>query len=164
MRAHASDERGWSLTEMLVGCVLIGIAAAATVPNLVSYRETQRLQRAGEQVAAACREARSRARSQNHNVFIEYRTAENAFAVVEDVDSDGVEDAGEPATIVPMPDGLTLQSTTFPDDRLLFDPRGRAVSGGTVTVLGGEGHLAKSVGVSSGTGLVRIQACEAAPH
>jgi prepilin-type N-terminal cleavage/methylation domain-containing protein len=159
MHPRESDERGYSLTEMMVGCVLIGIAAVATVPNLYSYRETQRLQRASEQVAAACREARSRARSQNHSVFIEYRTADNAFAVVEDQDSDGVEDAGEPVTIVPIPDGLTLQATTFPGDRLLFDARGRAVAGGTVTVRGGSDHLAKRVRVSSGTGQVRIQSC-----
>jgi Tfp pilus assembly protein FimT len=144
---------------MMVACVLIGITVIATVPNLRSYRETQRLQRASEQLAAACREARSRARSQNHDVYIEYRMAENAFAVVEDEDGDGVEDAGETVTLVPMGDGLTLLSTTCPGDRLLFDSRGRATAGGTITLTGGQAGLAKNVRVSSGTGQVRIQSC-----
>ena len=143
----------------MITCSLIGLTVAATVPNLRSYRESQRVWRASEQVAAACREARARARSENHNVFIEYRTDENALAIVNDVNNNGVADSGEQVQVRPLAEGMSLQSTTFPNDRLLFDSRGRAVAGGSVRLGGAEGVQPKSVRVAAGTGQVRVRSC-----
>ena len=157
MRSKESRSEGYSLTELLVGCAVLGLVLAAAVPNLRSYRESQRMAAAGEQVAAACRAARARARSENHNVVIEYRPEENSFAVIDDENSNGTADAGEGVNVRPLPDGLTLQATTFPGDRLVFDGRGHATSGGNVLLAGRAGVLGRTVRVSSGTGQVKIR-------
>jgi Tfp pilus assembly protein FimT len=152
------DERGVSLMELLVGCTVLGVILAASVPNLRSFRESQRISSASQTVAAAARSAQARARSENHNFLVEYRTATNSIAVVDDENNNGAADGGETVTLHAMPSGLTLQSTTFANDRLIFDSHGHATSGGTVVLVGRVGTTGKTVRVSSGTGQVKIQA------
>ncbi|HZL84983.1 MAG TPA: prepilin-type N-terminal cleavage/methylation domain-containing protein, partial [Candidatus Krumholzibacteria bacterium] len=86
---------GFSLTELMVGIVIIGIVVAATIPNFNSYRETQRMSTACDRLATACHEARSRARSRNHQVVLEYRTDSNEVAFIDDTNDNGAADVGE---------------------------------------------------------------------
>ena len=158
-KTRVHDQRGVSLVELLVTCSIFGVIVAASVPNLRSYRESQRISSGSQQVVAAARTAQAKARSENHNFLVEYRTAQNAIAVVDDANNNGVGDAGETVIVRNMPTGLTLQSTTFPNDRLIFDSHGHATSGGTVVLYGRKGTTGKTIRVSSGTGQVKIQAC-----
>jgi type IV fimbrial biogenesis protein FimT len=146
---------GFSLTELMVGVTLTGIVLAATVPNVRSYRESQRMTAAGDQIASAIRDAQARARSQNHDVVVEYRTNTNEFAVIDDVNGNGVADAGEQVTVSPLPDGVTLASTTLTSNQLIFNGRGRSVNSGTV-VLSGSHVENREVSVSAGTGRVKV--------
>ena len=157
MRARAGSPEGYTLLELLLTCTILGVVLAAAVPNLRSYRESQRMQHAGQQVAAACRTAQSRARSENHSIVIEYRPVDNAFAIVDDENENGQADAGESLTLHPLPEGSTLQATTFTNDRLLFDKRGRVVQGGRVVVAGRDGVQPKTVTIAAGTGQVRVR-------
>jgi len=157
---HVEGRRGYSLTELTVGIVVVGILAVAAVPNLRSYRESQRMSRASFQVASACRVAQARARGENHSVIIQYRPDENDFQIVDDENSNGQADDGEQVSTQALGDGLMLESTTFTDNRLVFDSRGRAVTGGSVALAGGEGVMSKLVRVSAGTGQVRIRSGE----
>ena len=151
------EERGFSMTEVMVGIVVVGILVAVSVPNLRSFRESQRISQASFEVASACRVAQARARGENHNVIIQYRPDENDFQIVDDENSNGQVDDGEQVSTKVLSNGLLLESTTFTDDRLVFDSRGRAVSGGVVEIAGGEGVISKQVRVSAGTGQVRIR-------
>ena len=153
------EERGFSMTEVMVGIVVVGILVVVSVPNLRSFRESQRISQASFEVASACRVAQARARGENHNVIIQYRPDENDFQIVDDENSNGQVDDGEQVSTKVLTNGL-LESTTFTDDRLVFDSRGRAVSGGVVAIAGGEGVISKQVRVSAGTGQVRIRSGE----
>ena len=149
-----TDARGFTLVEAMVGIVIMGILIVASVPNLVSYRESTRMASACDQVAEACLIARGRARSENHSIIVEYRTDE--MAVIEDVNDNGIADGGEAVQLFPLPSGITLSATTFTDDHLVFNGRGQAVSGGSVTVAGCHGNSPRSVRVSAGTGYVKV--------
>ena len=152
--------RGYSLVELMVGITIAGIVIAASVPNLRSYRESQRLQSATEVVAAAVSEAKSRARSMNLSVIVEYRVDEGTIAVIDDADGDGVEDHGEHVEVHALGTGLTLAATTFTDDRLVFDDRGTAQAGGSIFLTGAGDLPPKRVRISSGTGHVAVRGVE----
>ncbi len=155
MRVTARDA-GFSLPEIMVGIVIIGIVVAATIPNFNSYRETQRMSTACDRLASACREARARARSRNHQIVLEYRTDDNEVAFIDDANDNGLADDGETVEVYPLPQGITMASTTFTNDQLIFTGRGRAVEGGSITLDAGDHVDGRRVRVSSGTGDVRV--------
>jgi len=153
---------GYSLTELMVGLVVTGIVVAATVPNIRSYRESQRMASASDEIAAAIRTAQARARSQNHDIIVEYRTLTNEFAIIDDENSNGSADAGEQVTVTPVPDGVSLASTTLTSNQILFNNRGRATNGGSITLSGT--HVSdKEIRVSVGTGRVRVLTPSSSP-
>jgi Tfp pilus assembly protein FimT len=147
------------MLEVMVGCAVVGIVVAAAVPNLRSYRESHRIWSETQQIASICKAAQARARSENHNIVVEYRPASNEYVVIDDENNNLQADAGETVTGHPIRTGLRLASTTFTNDQLVFDRRGRATSGGTILVLGAETDIEpKRVLVAAGTGHVRIRA------
>lgn len=147
---------GFSLTELMVGIVIIGIVLAAAVPNFASYRESQRMATACDRLAAGCREARARARARNHQVVLDYRIDTNEVAFIDDANDNGIADAGEAVEVYALPDGVSMASTTFTGDQLVFSGRGRAVEGGSVTLTAGDRVDPRRVRVSTGTGEVRV--------
>ena len=146
---------GYSLAELMVGVVLTGIVLAATVPNVRSYRESQRMSAASDRIASAIRTAQARARSLNHDVIVNYRSGSNDFQVIDDANENGVADGGEQVTVVPIPGGVTLSATTLTGNQLLFNGRGRATNSGTITLAGS--HVEDlEIRVSAGTGRVHV--------
>ncbi len=157
MRAARPREDGFSLLELTVSCVIIGILFAAAVPNLRSFREAQRIASAAQEMASWCRAAQARARSENHDIIVEYRKADNVLAVIDDENNNGLTDPGEMVTEHPIGTGLQLASTSFTNDQLVFDSRGRATVGGTVLLQAGTGVQAKQLLIAAGTGHVTIR-------
>jgi len=147
---------GFTLTELMVGVTLTGIVLAATVPNLRSYRESQRMSAAGDQIASSIRDAQARARSQNHGIIVEYRTLSNEFAVIDDVNNNGAVDVGEQVTVSPLPPGVTLASTTLTGDQLMFNGRGRSTNSGSI-VLSGNDVSNREISIAAGTGHVKVK-------
>lgn len=155
-------QAGLTMVELVVTITVGGIVIAAAVPNIRSYQESQRVNRASEAISVACREARAKARAQNHSVIVEYRVDEGQVVVIEDVDNDGVVDNDEIEVVRELGVGASLASTTFASNRLVFDSRGNAVNGGSVFVQGREGTMPKRVRILAGTGHVSIQTVESA--
>jgi len=151
-----TDVRGFTVTELMVGVTIVGILIAAAVPNLRSYRESQRMTSACDRISAMCRAARATARSQNHQVIVTYDTGTNAVAMHEDANDDGIVDVGENVETFAMPTGVFLDSSTFTNDALVFNGRGRCVEGGSVIVDGLDHVDPKRIRVSAGTGQVRV--------
>jgi prepilin-type N-terminal cleavage/methylation domain-containing protein len=158
MAGRTGNRDGFSLLEMMVGCVVIGVVLAASVPNLRSYRESHRIWSESQQIASICKAAQARARSEDHNIIVEYHPDDNEYLVIDDENNNGQADGGEGITTHPVRDGLSLSSTTFTDNRLVFDARGRATTGGTILIQGDRSDIMpKRVVVAAGTGQVRIR-------
>jgi len=158
MAGRIGNRDGFSLIEMMVGCVVIGIVLAVATPNLRSYRESHRIWSESQTIASICKAAQSKARGENHNIIVEYHPSDNEYVVIDDQNNNGQGDAGEGVTTHPIANGLTLSSTTFADNRLVFDARGRATNGGTVLLLGEQdGIMPKRVVIAAGTGQVSIR-------
>ena len=158
MRSLERREGGFSLTEMMVAISVMGLVVAAAIPNLRSFREAQRIAGAAQQMASLCRAAQAMARSENHHVIVEYRTDDNVLAIIQDENNNGSVDGGERVIEHPVGDGLQLASTSFANDQLIFDSRGRATNGGTVLLQGRTGVQPKRLTIAAGTGHVTIRA------
>jgi prepilin-type N-terminal cleavage/methylation domain-containing protein len=156
MRTRHTDVRGFTTTELMVGLVIVGIVIAAAVPNLRSYRESQRMSSACDRIAAMCRSARAKARAQNHQIVLTYDMAMNEAVLHEDANDDGVVDADENVETFALPTGVFFNSSTFTGDALVFNGRGRCLEGGSVTVDGLAHVESKRIRVSVGTGQVRV--------
>lgn len=156
MPARRKDVRGFTTTELMVGLVIVGIIIAVAVPNLRSYRESQRMASACDRIAAMCRSARAKARAQNHQIIVTYDVDTNEAVMHEDANDDGVVDADEGVETYALPTGIFLNSSTFTGDALVFNGRGRCVEGGSVTVDGLDHVESKRIRVSVGTGQVRV--------
>lgn len=152
MQRHA-HERGFSLIELTIGVVIVGITLAVTVPNVQSYRNSQRIASGTDQITSMIRSAQARARSTNSQIIVLYNTG--TISIVDDANDNGVADFGENEISHQMPDGVTVASTTFTGNQLLFNARGRAMAAGTLTV-GGLHTANREVRVSLGTGQLKV--------
>lgn len=151
-------QAGFSMTELMVGIAILGVVAIMTVPPVRAYRETLRVDSAAEEISAAVRSAQARARSRSHAMILQYTLNSGSIVITDDVDNDSVPDDDEQSQALEL-DGVTVSKSTFDDDRLIFNSRGRAVNGGTLT-LTGQADQSKELRVSPGTGQVKVQSPE----
>jgi len=152
MQARDANMSGKTLLQVLVGIAMFGFVLAASIPGSRAYRQSLRIATAGEQLSAVCRQAQTRAVKTNHAVFIEIQLETDAIAIVEDVNDNGLTDAGETVERIPLGGGLDLASTTLPEGRLKFDPRGRSGPGGDVLLRAGPAAPVYRFELPAGTG------------
>jgi len=152
---------GFSAIELVIAMFIMTVVMLASVPNLRSYRESVRLQRGTDVVTNAVADARARSRSENISVIVEYRTATNEVAVIDDTNGNGQIDVGERVEVHAIGAGLTLAQTSFTNDQLIFDDHGTAQAGGSIFLTGAEGLPPKRCRVSTGTGHVQVRGVSA---
>lgn len=148
-------QAGFTMTELMVGIAILGVLAIITVPPVRAYRETLRVDSAAEEISTAVRSAQARARSRSHAMILQYTVNSASIVVTDDVDNDSIADTDEQSQALEL-DGVTVSASTFADDRLIFNSRGRAVNGGTLT-LTSHADQRKELRVSPGTGQVKVQ-------
>ena len=113
----ASAAAGFSLIEVLIVLVLIGLATVMAVPriDLDFYRIDAGMHAIGGQLLGAQRLAVKR----QHNVVVAFDTAGNRLRIHQDADNDGVIDAGEINTYSALGDGVVFGSSGAPVAPLL---------------------------------------------
>ena len=155
MKIVARNARsGFTMTELMVGIAILGAMAVLSVPPVRAYRETLRVESAAERLSMTVRSAQARARSRSHGMILEWTVDDDTIVITDDADNDSVADDDEQSQAVSF-DGITISESTFEDDHLVFNSRGRAVNGGTLT-LTGKTHLSKELRVSAGTGQIKV--------
>lgn len=132
------NKSGFSLIELLVVLAMIAVISAITAPSIISWRSGAKLRGAADNLKGDLEMAKIRAVKENAFVAIRFFVTENRYDVFVDNGSSSADWNLDPDEIKirdrNLPGGVTIQSTSFTNDRTRFSGRGRADNGTAVLV------------------------------
>jgi len=152
--ALVSSARGFTLVELIVLLVVLGILAVAAIPRFVG-RETFDSLGFADQTVAALQFARQQAVAQRRTVCV--TISANQLAMNQSSTFDGAcnRNLFNPATgeayLIDAPNGVVLGGAAFPFN-VNFDASGQPTAGVVLTVNGGD--VVRTVTVEAVTGYV----------
>lgn len=129
-------EKGFSLVELMIVCVLLVLLSTLAVPNIVQINANYKLDAAGHSVASLLQQARMQAVKTNQPAYAKYDTATNITFVTDDPTNAFV--SGNPD--VALASGLSFQ--TAPPDHSQLDAY---VGGGPPQILPNIGFNARGL-------------------
>lgn len=142
-RALARDARGFSLMELMVVCMLIGIVLVVATPSFVRYRISASRRAACVQLIEDLRAARQMAVTMRTPVVVSFgngsaTTNVGSYKVHNDKNYNGAVEATERVLSNTMPKNTVLSTVSLtPTDSLIFDISGllrMGTSGGSLIV------------------------------
>jgi prepilin-type N-terminal cleavage/methylation domain-containing protein len=146
------NQRGITLTEVLVSVALIGVLMAVAVPNYSDWADKQQINGESQKLYLDLMLARVSAIKNNNNVIFTFDAGNNQYKIHDDSNGDGNE-AGETVKLVSLHPrvqfGFFGASITDMDggsvstpvalagggNQITFDPRGQANTGGSVYMI-----------------------------
>jgi prepilin-type N-terminal cleavage/methylation domain-containing protein len=152
-------QKGFSLIEMMIVAVVVGIMATLAAGQFDKFFKQQRLKAAGRDLLSDLRLARSYAVSRRAQYGIYFDQNARRYILFKDVvnPSNYTYDVGDSVVkTVSLPGIFTLNNCTFSNTAVIYLSTGSASSSGTVDIYNSE--LAKYVraDVLASTGRVRL--------
>ena len=135
-----SNEDGFTLVEMIVAVIVLGVFAAAAVPNLLGAYNRQRANAAIEQVEGAIKEAQKQAIRNGRSCTIDIENSTRTIS------------GGCLLSNRVFGDYVTLNSN---QNTVSFSSKGTTNTNATIRVTTNGGNVDRCVRITSGIGLIR---------
>ncbi len=168
MRKGLFSNRGITLIEIIVGVVIVGVAAAMAAPRFQIAIDRAKFRSATRDVISMLREARSRSISEKKNFGVNFISYPAVVAMFEDAGaSPDLFDGGD---VIVAADTLSVGTgsyinflwdaeLTFPGLPVVFSPNGSASNGGAVWVICETEHSVcyTKIHILSATGRISVE-------
>jgi len=152
---HIQSRRGFTLTEIMVVIVIMGIVLVASIPAMGRFMQSWRLSGEIDHLAGFLRGARSSAIMKNRDVIFKFQMSDGTYFYFEDTDSDGVRDGDEyQSATYALEGGISIDTHTLSSPILIFGSRGNTNEGGTITLRNTRANT-RTVSIFGGTGAIR---------
>lgn len=151
-----SSNRGFTLTEAMVGLVIFGIIMAVSYPNLARSNRNHRLMSAASQIESTLTRARSNAVTSQDPVRVTLDAVQNQLIIEQDTTGDGNFDIQR--RVIDIDDDIDFTNITFGGgNAVVFNGRGAPDNPGIVILSNGN-DTGQRVLVSAGSGAVSVKA------
>lgn len=159
-RTVRSTQLGFTLIELMVGLVIVGILLAAIAPAVARSARTHKVRTAATQMQTALMKARSSAVTRGSTIRMDIWPDSGLTITREDENSDGTFESMLGWNF--LPSGIQMTSASFNGDTWIsFGPQGVPSAAGTIRVETSSG-LAREIRVAPGSGATTIEAPESA--
>lgn len=151
----ARGHRGFSLIELVLTVVIVGVVAAMAVPRYADALSRYHIEAAARRVVADIDHARAHAKASSAGVAVHFDTATDTVSVP-GLPSLTQPDVAFSTVLSDEPYHTRLTGANFNGNpRLDFDGYGQPAAGGTIVLR--SGGLARSITVDSNTGEASVQ-------
>jgi type IV fimbrial biogenesis protein FimT len=156
MRKISRTAKGFTLTELMITILIIGIIAALSVPGFARFVHTWKLAGDADYFAAALRTARAAAVTKNISTVFAFDKNDGTFFYFEDNDRDGNLDESEyRSATYRLEAGIVFAAHTLSNPTLTFGSMGNTRESGSVTLRNTDNRT-KTIRIFGGTGNVLV--------
>ncbi len=155
------DNRGTTLMELMIICVIISVLSAMAVPTWLDYMPKLRTKTAVRSAVSTLREARSQSISEKRRFGVYFdANGKNFVLFVDKVNpGNGTYDTGDSlVTRTEFGSNAVMESTTLTGSTVVFDMGGSASQSGTVTFTTSDAAIRYVVDVLAATGRIKMTA------
>ena len=152
---------GFTLFELIVVMIIIGLMSALVAPRMVGPLENLKLKTSANHLSAMLRFARNHAVTEKKEFVAFFDFNNNRVVLLSDCPVNDTDESCAEGEVYKLPDGVLLESLQVNDAKqdenkgeITFFPNG-GNSGGTVTLKNSDGDL-KKISVDFITGIVKI--------
>jgi len=158
LRRTSHREAGYSLIELAVVVIILGITLTASIPAFSRLMQSNSLQNAASQFSGHMRLARQMAVTSGVSYIVDWDSTET-YLIVRDNNENDVSDVGEPADgPFTLPKRVSLadsEDDAFTSSNVTFSRDGSASESGTLVLSNDRGH-SMNLMLLAPTGQVRI--------
>ncbi|MBU8922427.1 MAG: GspH/FimT family pseudopilin [Bacteroidales bacterium] len=156
MMKNIENNRGFTLTELMIVISIIGLLAILTLPGYNKFMANWRLNGDTQELATALRTARSTAVMKNIDVVFEFDPDTQTYSYFEDEDGSGSRGSDEYLSAIhEMSPDVRIAGHTFSGTVLTFGGKGNTRESGSITLRNVHNKI-KDVVIFGGTGNITI--------
>jgi prepilin-type N-terminal cleavage/methylation domain-containing protein len=156
MKNKNLTNKGFTLTELMITVLIIGIIAALSVPGFARFLNTWKLAGDADHFAATVRTARAAAVTKNIDAVFTFNDANGTFFYYEDADRDGTLDNTEfRSATYRLEPGIVFAGYTLSSTTMTFGSMGNTRESGSIT-LRNSYNRTRTVRIFGGTGNVLV--------
>lgn len=151
--------QGFTLMEMMIVVVVIGVIAAMAVPSFLSYLPKLRVKTTAREIVSQLRLARSKSVAERRPYGVHFNVAQNVFTVFADTDNPAAVTFGLADSTIQVDTleaDVALNSCTYTNDCVIFNATGAASTSGEIKVVTADGSILMSINTLASTGRVRL--------